>query len=115
MGLEDIIKGNKLKRLTDILSTDQNDKISRELAKSTSENDKFVNTREEYANSKWFAYYEVKYINKNKIILEYDKKKIELPWQCNQDLKLFKIVVDELVITLKPEKENSPLPKPDLT
>lgn len=114
-GYDKVKKGNGLVIALDILSEDQKNKISKELAKSSAENDKFINLREEYANLKWFAYYEIKYINKSKIILEYDKKKYELPWQCNQDIQIFKLMVDELAATLKTESSKSPLPKPDLT
>jgi hypothetical protein len=114
-GYDKVKKGNGLVIALDILSEDQKSKISKALAKSSAESDKFINLREEYASLNWFAYYEIKYIDKNKIVLEYDKKKYELPWQCNQDIQIFKLVVDELAATLKTEKSKSPLPKPDLT
>jgi hypothetical protein len=114
-GYDKVKKSNGLVIALDILSVDQKDKVSKELVKSTAKDDKFINLREEYANLKWFAYYEIKYIDKSKIILEYDKKKYELPWQCNQDIQIFKLMVDELAATLKTESSKSPLPKPDLT
>jgi hypothetical protein len=113
MSIKDIIKSNGLKDINDILDKETNDRISKELISSTAKDYRFINEREDFANSYFFTYYEVRFINKQKIILEYGKLKIALPWQCNQDLKLFKIIVQELATFLKTNLKDSNLPKPD--
>ena len=113
MNIKDIRKDKSILTLKNVLPKDNYLKIQEQIKKTEVKDPMFINTRKNYANSKLFGYYEVVIDKVDTTLIEYDKKRIALPWQCNQDLGLFFLVIDELGEVLKPEPSKSPLPKPD--
>ena len=102
--------GNGIVDVSTILSQETKNKIS---TLGISEK-KIANARKDFANLKFFIYWETKIANEPVIILGYDNKKYKIPWECNSNLEVFYLVVNELAVLLGTSASNSNLPKKEI-
>jgi hypothetical protein len=101
--------------IQDVLSPENYKIILETIEKEKIKDNRFGNERKTYANTNLFAYSEVNIKGVPTIVLEYAKKRYVLPWQCNSNLLVYKLVIDELVKVIKPVPSESEAPKPDTT